>query len=557
MRLLNSGLMVAGALLLVTLTGCGGGDSSEVGSNVLTGGSTPNNVFSGGGDEGTGDEDGDEDSGDTSEDVSGVSYLPQMVLEVYAAFSGAEMEGKFDASYQYPFISAVLINPIDASTLESVTTAVATDYQIVVDDIAMDFAEAQPMLQPVIGLDYQFVTALVFDLSESTRAVGVDIQALVDEAKAYVDMAQASSDPTTANQLYTVWAFGTEVRELTSSFSGDNATVDAALDQVVALYNSGELLGTSNLNRAIVEVIGRYNEDDYDFGPADGEVGIPNDLVDGVYFDGGAERGAAYAEYIQLSQLVLFATGPDTASEFNLDIMIQAIESQSLIRYDETALANSNETEYLGKPVFYYSVGGSGGAVTVYEQLQENAEVTRALSLTADSYSFAETLIEDQQNSLTRRFNPGTQFLFRFPFLIREGDHSLVFSSKTAGYNYALTYTIERGDLDPTIGTPQDELDSEFTYLVEIAGPNGEYISNDSISFAEAQTFTPMTLWTTGSYDVSDYSWSIDSGTMTLNSDGSVTVTSIVGTSATLTLVNNALPVDTVNNDTRLMIYTE
>ena len=91
MPLLNSGLMVAGALLLVTLTGCGGGDSSEVGSNVLTGGSTSNGVFSGGGDEGAEDEgtEGEEDSGDTTgttEEVSGVSYLPQIVLAVYAAF---------------------------------------------------------------------------------------------------------------------------------------------------------------------------------------------------------------------------------------------------------------------------------------------------------------------------------------------------------------------------------------------------------------------------------------------------------------------------------------
>ncbi len=535
MQLFNKCSIVLPLMISLMLFGCGGGSSDE-GGNVLIGGNTPSGgVFGGGGTSG-GDEEGgdttDPATGNPSTSVSGVSYRPLVFREGYDEFSGQDVGGSLNAIYQFPLIKTYFINPIDASTLASTDTAVVSDYVATIDGVEIDANESHPILQKVIGTDIQLLTALVFDLSASTTAAGVNVQALVDEAKAYVDAAQASSDKTIANQNYVVWAFASQIDELTTGFTSDNATIDAALDAVVTNYNSQTLGTSSNLNRAVVEVVGRYIDDDgiYNFS-ADGD----NDLIDATDFTGGS------GEAVYLSQIVMFVTGPDSKSEMSTELLAQAISSQTLLRYDTEAAATSNETVGIPKPVFYYAVGGSSSAGTVYSVLQDNSEVFTALSLVAGSYSFTSNLIQNQQASVQSRFNSSGQYLYRFDLLPRAGDHILLFSSKTAGYNYTITSEFEDGDLNPALGNAEEEINNVNTFLVEIAGPNGEYIAGDSISFSEAQTFTPMTLWTSGTYGPSDYSWSIIGGSFTPNADGSVTVNPIIGASAILQLTNNAI----------------
>src|SRR5690606_24828668 len=98
-----------------------------------------------------------------------------------------------------------LIDPIDAATLQSVTTATSSDYTVTVDGTTIDDSESFPLLQKVVGSQASLRTALVFDLSSSLNHI--DIEALIAEAKAYVVASQAHSNSTIRSQEFVVWAF--------------------------------------------------------------------------------------------------------------------------------------------------------------------------------------------------------------------------------------------------------------------------------------------------------------------------------------------------------------
>lgn len=165
------------------------------------------------------------------------------------------------------------------------------------------------------------------------------------------------------------------------------------------------------------------------------------------------------------------------------------------------------------------------------------AEVATSLTSVGGSYEFESGLIADQINAIERRIDLDNQYVFRYAFLPRIGEHTSVFSSNATGYNFSLTmkFTEEYMKENENVVTP-----GELSSQVEIAGPNGEFISGNDLAFSEAQTFLPTTRWTNETYTAADYSWSISNGTGVANANGTFTVTSISGGSATLTLTNTA-----------------
>lgn len=512
MRLLSNVILVV-MLSTAGLVGCGGdapGSSSNAGST--DGGDSTDN---GGGD---------------TTSISGVTYLPLSVLEASTKYSGAPEDNLFQGEHWLDqadtdaFIPAYLINPVDAATFSSVSTATASDYKLTVDGVDIDASESFPLLQKVIGTKTTLLTALVFDLSNSVDSA--NISALVTEAKAYVAAAQASSDKTIKNQYFVVWAFGQTTQDLTTGFTTDAVAINNALDQVVALYNSRTLGGGSNLHRAIIESIGRYQEDPYDF--RDPDVGPYNDLVD-----------YAFSAGIQLSQLVLFSSGPDTFLEFSQNDMKSAVQSQSFLKYDPANTADSAPAMInLYKPVFYYVIGGSS-AGSAYSALSEVAESTTSLTLSSGAYNFHDDLIAKQQAAIAKRIDLSNQYVYRYAFVPRIGEHESIFASKSVGNNYSLTTAYSKDYVETnfgSVGTPEQVL----TSLVEITGEHGEFISRARITLSEESKFAPATRWTTRTFTASNYSWAITNGSGTTNSDGTFTVTGVTGT-ATLTLTNTAL----------------
>ena len=100
-------------------------------------------------------------------------------------------------------------------------------------------------------------------------------------------------------------------------------------------------------------------------------------------------------------------------------------------------------------------------------------------------------------------------------------------------------------------GTPGEALST----LVEITGPNGEYLARGILGEGQVQTqfagtfsisvnntFGFATRWINGTFAASDYTWSLSGtgATGTDNADGTFTVTNVDG-SAVLTLTNNTL----------------
>lgn len=528
--------LVCSSLLLM---GCSGGDGDtdfNLGGGQQDSGSTGGSGGSGSGGD-TGGSGGD--SGDSGDDPvldgsSNVTYRNLLVFETSDDFSGEGAGGLYQGAGGDFYDIHFPITPIDSVTLEPVDTATADDFVVTVDENPIDPAESFPLLQKVIGAQGQLVTALVFDLSNSMSHA--NISALVDEAKAYVVAAQAHSDPVIANQLYVVWGFGRDVVNLNEVATGSRdatavtADINDAIDEVLVAWEGGasnRAIGTpSNLHRAIVESIGRYvatyEGTAYDF-LSDGA----NNLYDRVT-----------PEVTLLSQLVLFSSGIDTFAEMKSALMIEAIESQGLLRFD-SEVTPTNTEEYLYKPVLYYVIGDESAGDT-YALLGENAEVTRDILLTGASYDFADTLIQDQIDAFERRVDLDNMYRFQYAFLPRFGEHQSVFQSNTSDNNYSLTTSWEEGTIDFTIGTPAEE----YASLVEITGPNGELLALGQASLAEVSTFAPATRWVTDEYDAeADYSWSIVGGAATLtdNPDGTVTISNITTSPVTLQVTNDVL----------------
>jgi hypothetical protein len=363
----------------------------------------------------------------TNTDPSNRSYVPLLVFEAFDDFSGIGTDGVFLSDGYDPFVEVFVVNPINATTLDSIDDAVASDFEVTVDDLEIGELESFPRLQKVLGSTISLQTALMFDVSGSVSSA--DIDALVAEAKAYITAAKASTNQTIANQLYAIWAFGQTIEELTpAGFTSNTATINAALDDVVLRFDNVTLGATSNLHRAIVQSIGRYNDIGppvYDFG-ADGF----NDLVD-----------ITTRNFVNLGQLVFFSSGGPTFLEMDQELMTRAIQSQSFISYDEASSASDGSVSRY-KPVFYYVVGGTSAGDT-YQALREISEVTTQLVLSAGAYSFSAGLVQNQIDAIDARIDLDNMHIYSYAFVPRIGGHTRIFTSKSDNFNYSLT-----GDYD-------------------------------------------------------------------------------------------------------------
>lgn len=458
-----------------------------------------------------------ESSSSVQQGKSIYSFRPLAVYESFKSFSGATQDGVYQGSSSYPSIKQFLIKPIVASTQLPTSRATVNDYIVTVDGVKIDAKESFPKLQKVIGAPIRLRTALVFDVSSSVNQA--DIEELIAEAKRYVESAQASSNEVIANQEFVVWAFGREVEELTSGFTSNITTINNRLDRVVDRFNSGVLGPASSLHRAVLEAVGRYTSGSISF------RGGNNDLYD-------TTTGAN----IELSQMALFSAGPDTYLEFEQSLMIDAIHSQGFSLGEDS----EGETQFLYKPVFYHVVGGSVEG-EAYDALSAEAESVSYLTLKSGEYSFGDKLIENQIRAIDARVDSNNQYLFRFDFLPRVGDHEIVFKSNTNSHNSSLTTDILAANLVPIVnlGIAGEELST----LVEITGPNGEYLVNNTASFAQIKTFGFSTTWINQSFDQSDYTWQIVSGQGDgrTNSNGTFTVTEKTSSTLVLRLTNNEM----------------
>lgn len=476
------------------LSGCGGGSTD------------------GEFDFGTGDSSAGAESG-----KSIYSFRPLAVYETYKEFSGGDADGLYQGSYDYPYIKRYLIKPVIASSQTPTSRATVSDYIATVDGVRIDDKESFPKLQKVIGAPISLRTALVFDVSSSVNQADVD--QLIVEAKRYIAAAKDSSNKVIANQEFVVWAFGKKVEELTSGFTSETNILNSRLDQVVDIFDSGAYGASSNLHNAILQAVGRYSKGSISYGN-DG-----NDLYDST-------RGAN----IRLSQLVLFSAGPDTYLETEQSLMVDAIHSQAFSLGEDS----EGETQFLYKPVFYHVVGGADKG-EAYEALSNEAESVSFLTLQSGKYTFAEKLIENQIEAVDARVDLDNQYLYRFDFLPRTGEHEIIFQSNANSRNSSLLTDISESVIASIAGL--DTAAEELSTLVEITGPNGEYLVNNTASFAEVKTFGFSTNWINESFDKSDYSWQIVSGQGDgrTNSNGTFTVTEKTSTTLVLRLTNNEL----------------
>lgn len=500
-------------LSALLLAGCGGGGDGDVNLGGGSGGS-----FSGGGSSssGSGSSSGGSSGGSTggsTPDASLYTFSNLSVFEASDDYAGEDNGGKLQGLGSTPYIEHYAINPVTASDLVATDLAVVSDFSLTVDGIEVDENESFPLLQKVLGNEVFLTTALVFDVSGSMAHA--DMSQLVDEAKDYVAAAQASADEAIAGQSYVVWAFGRDISDLTGGFTTNTTTINAALDSVVTLNDSGALGRVSNLHRAVVEVVGRYNTDDYDF-----SLAPSNDLYDRV-----TNNGAL------LSQMVLFSSGPDSYAEMSTELMVGGIQSQS---FD---VLETGGTAKRYKPVFYFVVGDDEDGDT-YSNLADNAETVTNINLVGGEYVFSDDLIQSQSAAIEARLDIDNQHIFRYAFVPRLGDHVTILKSNSGTFNQTVTTTWDELD-NAAVGTPEEELAS----LVEITGMNGEYLSFNMASLAEMSTFAPATRWTAVEYGAGDYSWNILAGVATKvdNADGTTTISNMTTSPVTLQLTNTVL----------------
>lgn len=560
-------LLSAMILPCLMLAGCGGNDGSNAGLQSPNEDGGGGGGGTGGGGTGGGGTGGGIGGGGGGTSTTNVSYIPLLVYESFKDYSGMTSDDVFSSYAPIPYTTSYLINPLNAQSLAPVTNATVSDFSLTVNEIPADRAENFPLLQRVLGIPIYLRTALVFDLSDSSASV--DMAALVDAAKAYVTQTRTHGNSAINQQEFMVWTFGTRIEAKLPHFTRDATAINNALDAVLADFNSKDLGTASNLHRAVVEVVGRYVKEPYDFSDADFKDPNGNGIVDGDWdwndddipdgdldgdYDGDADgiitsndlEDFAYEDGIITTQVAIFSSGSDTYLDLAKEEMARAVKSQSFVRYDESNPAGSDFT-HLEKAVFYYVLGEEDDA---YEHLAAKAESVVPLSGT---YAFADNLIGSQVQALNDRIDLSNAHLMRFAFRPRsKGNYTQVFKSKAAtGYNYSLTREYKFEEDEVIFGSPEEMVEDDLlSSLVEITGPNGEYLSASKADIDEVSVFVAATRWTTEIYAPSDYQWTAAPG-ITGGVDVSgrrYTVTALDSDGLALTLTN------TVRNETATIV---
>ena len=489
----------------------------------------------------TDSEAGEDDS--ALESVSGrnVTFLPLSILETSQEYSGLSEDNLYVTERYFPFIHGVMLAMFDSKTLQPESGTI-DDFIITEDTQAIDPLESFPILQRVGPIPTYLHTAIVIDTSGSVRDT-VGLNKIVSEAKALIDLLQASSDPLIANQRFTVWAFAQQVRELTSGFSSDKAVLDAALDRVLT-----ENLGrTSNLNQAIVESIGRYegsggagsSSQNFIFRDQPGEN---NDLIEGVS-----------TKRIQLSSLILVSSGSDNLHVFDDEQVKVAMESQSQVVFtanvDETATETDPESETVtetetvtknfGKPFIAVLVGND--PMTASSITDNASNVINLKGQTGDSIIFAAGVAGFQASLIELRKRQDERYLLRYASPLRQGSHERDITTGAVDASYSLTAPIEIEGVQ-TWGMPSEVYLENVITSVEITAENDRYLQS-FVNINDTNVFYPATRWTNSVYVNTDYSWTLDGNAMSYNVDtGAVTIipADITGIS-TLSLTNIAL----------------
>lgn len=487
------------SLFTFTIAACGGGGSPIDGSAPVS-------------DAGAGDGTGDAAS------VSGrnVTFLPIAILETSSDYSGFSESNVFVTESEFPFIKKKMVSIFDSATLEAVGGTI-DDFVITENGKVISFNESFPTLQKIGSIPTYLHTAIVIDASNSV-ATSVGYDSIIIETKAMIAAMKNSSDSVISNQRFSIWAFGSRVMELTDGFTADSAQLSSALDSIKT-ENFGL---TSNLNQAIVEAVGNYNGQG-GAGSSSGfsfrdTIGFNNDLIEEITTD-----------RIQLSSLILIASGTDNLDVFSAEQVKVALESQSQVIFDQEA--GSSGTKNFGKPFITVLVDNKDGIDAV---ITDNASEIINLKNETGVLSYATKVTDFQTALIKQRKREGNRNVLRYASPKRQGSHTAVVSTSAKNFTYTLTSSLDFKNDESAIEMP--------SALVEIAGENNQYLQN-VININNTNTFYPATRWTTETYSASDYVWELDD--VVLLSDtatGAVVISSAsIGSSATLSLTNSAI----------------
>lgn len=464
---------------------------------------------------------------------SGTSSATYFPLQVFMQGSNYVPADVFDGVWFDPLIHGYIVAPVNGSTLLPLANPNVNDFKFTINGAKVDSLENGLMMQRIVGLQTNLNTAIIIDTSGSSQPI--DKSALIQEVKRFISVAKSSSDPVIRNQRFTLWAYGTQINVLVGTLTDSQATLDTALDNLLTNWNArGE---GSSVYGAIYVAIGSYADNSNLESGASLAADAFDDLVDEYTFNDDLGTGNRNRlDGVNLSTVVVFASGANTNGDFQLTDAQAAVEWQSIVVYDDEAEQENSEgednsensavqegTKLVPRPVIYVSLGANDPDSDI-QSLSSYVIDTNSIS---NFSGVAEQIISSQQSAIELRTRPDNQYLIRYAMFERYGDHETVFASNTNTRNYTLTTKIEglNGSIPAT--TPQ----------VEIAGPNNAYLAGGRVSLSDVTRLYPTTRWTNIPYTSANYSWS---GGGTVNSDGSLTISSAdIGN--TITLTNTAL----------------
>ncbi|MDF1761938.1 MAG: hypothetical protein P1U57_00885 [Oleibacter sp.] len=443
-------------------------------------------------------------------------------------------------------IRGYVIAPVNSTTLEPLATPSIDDYSITSDGQPIDRLEQQPIMQKILGLPTTLNTAIIIDIS-SNGVVGLgqtQVDALIDEIKNYITTAQADSDPTIANQMFTLWRVATDATADVALFTNDSAELFTALDAIASDWLASATLQNSPLYESIVRAVGTYKgSGSANSSEIDLRADAINDLVDGYSMSNIAPFSQTFTSLV-VSSVILISPGKNNINKFNAETANAALTWQSFLVFDEatdgvdTTDGNTTPEEdtatpdgmnLLGKPMFYVALTSSANPID--ENLKAMSELV--IENPADSaFDFAQSLIDGQKAAIQKRLKTDNRYLVRYILTEREGDHEYIFSSNATGYNYGLTTNFSASDDYTAVPRPEP--------IVEITGANDEFLAASKASVSEITKLYPATRWSALIFEPGDYTWAIDGVPATANADGSLDIdASTVG--KRVTLINSSL----------------
>lgn len=476
--------------------------------------------------------------------LTNVSYAPLMTLELYKDWSGYDQDNVFKTYFKDPFIKHYLINPVNATTLDPITTAQISDYTILEDAVPLNPKVNFPMLQKVLGNSIDLQTAIVINTSTSMDAV--DKSAMIQEIKDFITLAKAHSDSGISSQRVTIWAYdgavvtgdGGIVEETAGfkSIATEDTAIMSALDTVETKWaaRSYSVAGANHTYDAVVEAVGRFVGKSPYSTDEDFLAGADNDLNETLTPDS-----------LAVSNVILVSAGVGDTGRFDPEYFVKALQSQAVLDYAPAALSTAagenTELVEVGRPLIYILPDGEVADPIVESYAYATIEDT----VTGGNYNFAGEIITEQLASINSRAIPGNQHVVRFASAFRVGEnHETIFKTRTADDKYG--YTLTASPITRASAAPMP------SPTVEITGVNNEYLAagvNADLTdystaiafFDQIQTFYPATRWTNTEYTSSDYSWNANGADVTNNPDGSITVNAANTFPVTLTLTNTVI----------------